>query len=81
MSDGNFLRGEIDTGFVERLLSNELPELEGEMETVALVAAAHLQPRACRRAAPSTPTAGAWSLAGRQSQQLRGGFRNLWREA
>ena len=80
MSDPDFRKGSIDTGFVERFLAREEPELDEETEAVALVAAAHLHQRAARRQAMSHRDAGAWTLAGRRAQQHRGGYRNPWRE-
>jgi acetyl-CoA carboxylase biotin carboxylase subunit len=78
MADGEFLRGEIDTGYVERLLHREPPALDDELEAVALVAAAHLRRRGERPLLPGGSSSGAWTLSGRQGQQARGGFRNPW---
>ena len=76
MADEEFRRGDIDTGFVSRLLEKQPPDLDGDLETVALIAAAHVHQRRRLRAEPSP--VGAWTLSGRQGQQLRGGFRNPW---
>jgi acetyl-CoA carboxylase, biotin carboxylase subunit len=78
MADGEFHRGEIDTGYVERLLSREPPELDDELEAVAMVAVAHLQQRGEPRPPSGSSSAGAWTLSGRHGQQMRGGFRNPW---
>jgi len=79
MADAEFQRGAIDTGYVERLLSREPPELDDELEAVAMVAAAHLRLRSERPHPTGTAAAaGAWTLSGRQGQQMRGGFRNRW---
>jgi len=78
MADGEFHRGEIDTGYVERLLHREPPALDDELEAVAMVAAAHLRRRAEQPFLPGGSVAGAWTLSGRQGQQARGGFRNPW---
>jgi len=76
MADEEFCRGAIDTHFVGRLLRGQPPELDGDLEAVALIAAAHLRQR--RKLHPESWRAGAWTLSGRQGQQMRGGFRNPW---
>ncbi len=78
MADGEFQRGEIDTGYVERLLSREPPELDDELEAVAMVAALHLRQRGERPLTSGSSSSGAWTLSGRHGQQMRGGFRNPW---
>jgi len=79
MSDPDFRKGALDTGFVERFLSREEGELDEDTETAILVAAAHLHARSRRRIIPQR-SPDAWALAGRQAQQQRGGVRNSWRE-
>jgi acetyl-CoA carboxylase biotin carboxylase subunit len=79
MSDPDFRKGALDTGFVERFLSREEAELDEDTETAILVATAHLHARSRRRIIPQR-SPDAWALAGRQAQQQRGGVRNSWRE-
>jgi acetyl-CoA carboxylase biotin carboxylase subunit len=81
MADPEFRRGEIDTGYAERLLSRPGPETGPEAETAALLAAAHLHLQAARRR-PSSPAGSSchWVQAGRQAQAARSFLRNPWRE-
>ena len=81
MADPEFLRGEIDTGYAERLLSRPGPASGPEAETAALLAAAHLHLQAARRRSFSPAgDAGHWILAGREGQPGRTFLRNPWRE-
>ncbi|HEV8375308.1 MAG TPA: acetyl-CoA carboxylase biotin carboxylase subunit [Candidatus Polarisedimenticolia bacterium] len=80
MSDPDFRAGVIDTGFVDRFLATKEPELDEETEAAALVAAAHLHQRGSRRQATTPRNASAWTLAGRQAQQRRGGPQSSWGE-
>jgi hypothetical protein len=81
MADPEFLRGEIDTGFVDRLLAKKSSEMDEETLIVALVAAAHLRQRTRRPASGATGAEGSWALSGRQTQHHRGGARNPWSHA
>ena len=81
MADEEFRRGEIDTGFVERMLARARPDVDDDLEAVALLAAAHLH-QTGRAPRPAPPAAGpdAWLLAGRQAQHSRMfPGRNPWR--
>jgi len=81
MADPEFRRGEIDTGYAERLLSRPEPEAGPDEETAALLAAAHLHLQAARRRAlsPAGPP-GPWIRAGREGRPGGGPLRNPWRE-
>jgi len=78
MADADFIRGVIDTGYVERLIAQKVPELDSELEAVALVAATHFHQQGARRILPIRRAAGAWTLAGRHAAQLRAGLCNPW---
>ncbi len=80
MADSEFRSGEIDTGYVERLLSRQPPALDEDLEAAALVAAAVLHRRGVSRPVHANPPATtAWTLAGRQAMQGRWGLTNPWR--
>jgi acetyl-CoA carboxylase biotin carboxylase subunit len=80
MADPEFRRGEIDTGYVGRLLSRPAPDAMPEVESAALLAAAHLHLQAARlRPLRTVPSTIQWTQAGRQAQASRGILRNPWR--
>ncbi len=82
MADPEFRRGEIDTGYVERLLSCPAPAAGEEAETAALLAAAHVHLHAARRLPRGqAPSPGPWALAGRPAPGGGGLLRNPWRNS
>jgi hypothetical protein len=80
MEDPEFLRGAIDTGYVERLLSRPQPPPDAAMEAAALMAAAHLSRSVAPRPLPSASSLDAWTLAGRRVGTGRDLPRSSWRE-
>ena len=81
MADEEFQRGDVDTGYVERLLANPEPETGSEIETAALLAAAHaFHSAAARRAADVSPALDSWRLTGRRAPATEGFLRDPWRE-
>ena len=81
MADREFRRGEIDTGYAERILLRPGPQTGPDEETAALLAAAHLHFQSARR--QSLSPAGSpspWIRAGREGQPGRSFLRNPWRE-
>lgn len=80
MKDPDFLRGAIDTRYVERLLSRPEPPPDAAMEAVALIATVHLSRSATPSLRPGASPVDAWTLAGRKGAVGRGFSRNPWGE-